>query len=151
WLQVRRLDVLDPTERQRLGAPPGAVYNVNLVRPTSGGALPMRRIFEDEQGNKIDQLDLWDYGYDARKRVWYRDTMQADRALVSSPYASFSIGTPMITLSAPLQRQVRGVVAADLKLDKFSDLVYAQRRMSRWTVISSWLTKPRWLMCRCST
>jgi adenylate cyclase len=53
WLQVRRLDVLDPTERQRLGAPPGAVYNVNLVRPTSGGALPMRRIFEDEQGNKI--------------------------------------------------------------------------------------------------
>jgi adenylate cyclase len=22
WLQVRRLDVLDPTERQRLGAPP---------------------------------------------------------------------------------------------------------------------------------
>ncbi|HWX32198.1 MAG TPA: hypothetical protein VNZ53_32805, partial [Steroidobacteraceae bacterium] len=81
WLQVRRLDVLDPTERQKLGAPPGAVYNVNLVRPTPGGALPMRRIFEDEQGNKIEQLDLWDYGYDARTRPWYRDTMQADRAL----------------------------------------------------------------------
>src|SRR5271168_5078432 len=135
WLQVRRLDDLDPTERQRLGVPPGAVYNVNLVRPTSGGALPMRRIFEDEQGNKIDQLDLWDYGYDARKRVWYRDTMQADRALVSSPYASFSIGTPMITVSAPLQRQVRGVVAADLKLDKFSDLVYAQRPGEHGTAI----------------
>jgi len=135
WLQVRRLDDLDPTERQRLGAPPGAVYNVNLVRPTSVGALPMRRIFEDEQGNKIDQLDLWDYGYDARKRVWYRDTMQADRALVSSPYASFSIGTPMITVSAPLRRQVRGVVAADLKLDKFSDLVYAQRPGEHGTAI----------------
>ena len=135
WLQVRRLDELDPTERERLGAPQGAVYNVNLVRPTSGGALPMRRIFEDEQGNKIDQLDLWDYGYDARKRVWYRDTMQADRALVSSPYASFSIGTPMITVSAPLQRQVRGVIAADLKLDKFSDLVYAQRPGEHGTAI----------------
>ena len=135
WLQVRRLDVLDPTERQKLGAPPGAVYNVNLVRPTSGGALPMRRIFEDEQGNKIEQLDLWDYGYDARKRVWYRDTMQADRALVSSPYASFSIGTPMITLSAPLHGHVRGVIAADLKLDKFSDLVYAQRPGEHGTAI----------------
>jgi len=135
WLQVRRLDELDPTERERLGAPQGAVYNVNLVRPTSGGALPMRRIFEDEQGNKIDQLDLWDYGYDARKRVWYRDTMQANRALVSSPYASFSIGTPMITVSAPLQRQVRGVIAADLKLDKFSDLVYAQRPGEHGTAI----------------
>src|SRR6202035_5886984 len=113
WLQVRRLDVLDPTERRRLEAPPGAVYNVNLVRPTSGGALPMRRIFEDEHGNKLEQLDLSNYGYDARERSWYRDTMQANRALGSSPYDSFSIGTPMITLSAPLQGHVRGVIAAD--------------------------------------
>src|SRR4029077_9631237 len=103
--------------------------------PTSGGALPMRRIFEDEQGNKIEKLDLLDYGYDARTRVWYRDTMQTDRALVSSPYASFSIGTPMITLSAPLHGHVRGVIAADLKLDKFSDLAYAQRPGEHGTVI----------------
>ena len=135
WLQVRRLDVLDPTERQKLGAPAGAVYNVNLVRPTSGGALPMRRIFEDEHGNKIEQLDLWDYGYDARTRSWYRDTMRADRALVSSPYASFSIGTPMITLSAPLRGQVRGVIATDLKLDKFSDWVHAQRPGEHGTAV----------------
>jgi adenylate cyclase len=135
WLQVRRLDVLDSTERQKLGAPAGAVYNINLVRPTPGGALPMRRIFEDGQGNKIGQLDLPDYGYDARKRVWYRDTMQTDRALVSSPYASFSIGTPMITLSAPLQGHVRGVIATDLKLDNFSDWVYAQRPGEHGTAI----------------
>jgi adenylate cyclase len=53
--------------------------------------------------------------------------MQSDRTLVSSPYASFSIETPMITLSAPLRGHVLGVIAADLKLDQFSDLVYAQR------------------------
>jgi adenylate cyclase len=135
WLQVRRVDVLTPTEQQKLGAPPGAVYDVNLVRPTPGGALPMRRIFQDEDGNTTAQLDLKDYGYDARKRVWYRDTMQADRALVSSPYASFSIGTPMITLSAPLHGHVRGVVAADLKLDKFSELVHEQRPGEHGTAI----------------
>ena len=135
WLQVRRLDVLRPVERQKLGAPEGAAYNINLVRPTSGGALPMRRIFEDEQGNKIDHLDLPDSDYDARTRAWYRDTMQADRALVSSPYASFSIGTPMITLSAPLHGHVRGVIAADLKLDKFSELVHAQRPGEHGTAI----------------
>ena len=33
----------------------------------------------------------------------------------------------MITLSAPLQGHVRGVIAADLKLDTFSDFVQAQR------------------------
>jgi adenylate cyclase len=135
WLQVRRLDVLGPVERQKLGAPEGAVYNINLVRPTSGGALPMRRIFEDEQGNEIGHLDLPNSDYDARTRAWYRDTMQADRALVSSPYASFSIGTPMITLSAPLHGHVRGVIAADLKLDKFSELAHAQRPGEHGTAI----------------
>jgi adenylate cyclase len=135
WLQVRRLDVLGPAEREKLGAPPGAVYNVNLVRPNSDGALPMRRIFEDEEGNKTGQLDLQDYGYDPRKRVWYRDTIQAGRALVSAPYASFSIGTAMITLSAPLHGHVRGVIAADLKLDRFSELVHAQRPGEHGTAI----------------
>src|SRR6516225_1867609 len=135
WLQVRRLDVLDQAERKKLGGPSSAVYNVNLVRPTSGGALPMHRIFQDEQGNKIDQLDIWDYGYDARTRPWYRDTMQADQALVSSPYLSFSIRTPMITLSAPLHGHARGVIAADLKLDKFSDFVYALRPGEHGTAI----------------
>jgi adenylate cyclase len=135
WLQVRRLDVLAPAERSKLGAPPGALWDVNLVRPTAGGALTMRRTFEDEQGNRIGQIDLPDYGYDARKRPWYLDTVNADRALVSSPYASFSIGTPMITLSAPLRGQARGVIAADLKLDKFSDLVYAQRPGEHGTAV----------------
>ena len=135
WLQVRLLDVLDPAERAKLKAPPGAVWDVNLVRPTAGGALPMRRTFEDERGNRIEQIDLPDYGYDARKRPWYLDTVNADRALVSSPYASFSISTPMITLSAPLHGQVRGVIAADLKLDKFSDLVYAQRPGEHGTAV----------------
>jgi len=135
WLQVRRLDTLDPAERRKLKAPLGAVYDVNLVRPNSGEAPPMRRVFEDEQGNKIEQLDLANYGYDPRKRDWYRDTMQSDRALVSSPYASFSIGTPMITLSAPLQGAVPGVIAGDLKLDKFGELVHAQRPGKHGTAI----------------
>ena len=135
WLQVRRLDVLDDAERRKLAAPPEAVYNVNLVRPISEGLIPMRRIFEDEHGNEIERLDLPDYGYDARERGWYRDTMQSNRPLVSSPYTSFSIDTPMITLSAPLQGRVRGVVAADLKLDKFSDLVQAQRPGQHGTAI----------------
>src|SRR3954452_10987190 len=127
WLQVRRVDDLDPTQRRRLEAPSGAVYNINLVRPTEGGHLPMRRVFEASDGGKIDQIDLWNYGYDVRERSWYRDTMQARRLRVSSPYTSFSIGTPMITLSAPLKGRVDGVIAADLKLDKFSDFVNAQR------------------------
>ena len=135
WLQVRRIDVLGVLEREKLGAPPGAIYNVNLVRPTSNGGLPMLRSFEDEQGNQLKRFELPEYGYDARKRVWYRNTMQSDRALVSSPYASFSITSPMITLSAPLRGQAQGVIAADLKLDKFSEFVQARRPGEHGTAI----------------
>lgn len=127
WLQVRRIGDLNDEQRGRLRATPDASIAINLVRPTPSGELPMRRIFEDQQGNEVGQLDLWRYGYDARKRPWYHETMKADRPLVSSPYLAFSIGAPVITVSAPLRGKVPGVLAADLKLDTFSDFVQAQR------------------------
>src|SRR6476660_5713924 len=127
WLQVRRIGDLSNEQRGKLRATPEANIAINLVRPTPGGDLPMRRIFEDQQGNQVGQLDLWKYGYDARKRPWYRETMKADRSLASSPYLAFSIGAPVITVSAPLRGKVPGVIAADLKLDTFGDFVQAQR------------------------
>jgi adenylate cyclase len=127
WLQVRRIGELNDEQRGRLRATAGATTAINLIRPSPSGELPMRRIFEDEQGNEVGQLDLWKYGYDARKRSWYRETMKADRSRVSSPYLAFSIGAPVITVSAPLRGKVPGVLAADLKLDTFSEFVQAQR------------------------
>jgi adenylate cyclase len=103
WLQVRRIGELTDEQRGRLRATPGATTAINLVRPSPSGELPMRRIFEDEQGNEVGQLDLWKYGYDARKRPWYRETMKADRSRVSSPYLAFSIGAPVITLARPCE------------------------------------------------
>jgi adenylate cyclase len=127
WLQMRPLYHLNDEQRTKLKAPADAALGISLIRPTPGGALPMRRVFEDQQGNELEQQDLWKYGYDPRVRFWYVDTIKANRALISSPYVAFSIGAPVITLSAPLRGKVRGVVAADLKLDDFSDFVYAQR------------------------
>jgi adenylate cyclase len=95
----------------------------------------MRRIFEDEKGNKLEQLDLWEYGYDPRERPWYVSTMKAGRPVVSSPYVAFSIGAPLISISAPLKGSVRGVIAADLKLDDFSNFVEAQRPGEHGTII----------------
>ena len=83
WLQVRRISELNDEQRGRFRATPGATIAINLVRPTPSGELPMRRIFEDQQGNEVGQLDLWKYGYDARKRPWYRETDE------SRPIAGF--------------------------------------------------------------
>src|SRR4029077_5818848 len=83
WLEVRRTSDLNEEQRERLRATPRADIAIDLVRPSPGGELPMRRIFEDRQGNDVGQLDLWKYGYDARKRPWYPETIKADRSLVS--------------------------------------------------------------------
>jgi len=128
WLQMRLLSELNDEQRERLRATmAGADIAINLVRPTEGGELPMRRIFEDREGDKVGQLDLWKYGYDPRTRFWYRTTMATDRPFISSPYLAFTIAAPVITVSAPLRGKVRGVLAADLKLDNFSKFVQAQR------------------------
>jgi adenylate cyclase len=128
WLQVRLLSELNDAQRARLRATMvGADIAINLVRPTESGELPMRRIFEDREGDQVGQLDLWKYGYDPRTRFWYRNTIAAGRPLISSPYLAFTIGAPVITVSAPLHGKVRGVLAADLKLDNFSNFVQAQR------------------------
>lgn len=127
WLQARRINGLTDEQRERLRAPANADIAINLIRPTAAGELPLRRIFQDKQGDEIGEIDLWAYGYDARRRPWYWATMQADRPYVSEPYLSFSIGAPVITVSAPLRGKVAGVIAADLKLDTFSEFVHAQR------------------------
>src|SRR5262245_28468209 len=61
WLQVRRIDELNDDQLGMLRATPRATVAINLIRPAAGGELPMRRIFEDQQGNEVGQLDLWKY------------------------------------------------------------------------------------------
>jgi adenylate cyclase len=135
WLQVRRISDLGEDQRERLRAPANADIAISLVRPTPAGDLPMRRLFQDRQGNEVGEIDLWKYGYDARKRSWYWQTMRSDRPYVSAPYLSFSIGAPVITVSAPLRGKVPGVIAVDLKLDTFSEFVQAQRPGEHGTVM----------------
>jgi adenylate cyclase len=135
WLQVRRVEDLNATERLRLQVPGGTAFIINLVFPTASGELPMRRFFYSADGNKIEQIVLWNYGYDPRTRDWYHDTSESDQPLVSAPYMSFSLGTPMITLSAPLRGKAKGVVAIDLKLDTYSEFVKRTRPGEHGTTI----------------
>ena len=50
WLQMRPLYHLNDEQRTTLRVPAGAAYGISLIRPTPTGALPMRRVFEDQQG-----------------------------------------------------------------------------------------------------
>src|SRR4029078_3293581 len=56
WLQVRRISDLTEEQRERLRAPANAEIAINLIRPTAAGDLPMRRLFQDKEGNEIDEI-----------------------------------------------------------------------------------------------
>ena len=120
WLQVQRLEGMDAEQRERLHAPANAAFAIALIRPTATGELPTRRVFEDRDGNQIAQFDIWRRGYDARKRGWYINASKTEQLAISQPYLSFSLAVPMVTISAPLQGRVQGVVGLDLKLDSYS-------------------------------
>jgi adenylate cyclase len=130
--QVRRLDDLDPAQRRRLEASQ-CLYNVNLVRPTAGGALPMRRIFEDERGNKIEQpiCGITATTHESDRGIAIRCRQSG---LSFRPLPLVQHRAPMITLSARCRGR-RGVIAADIKLDKFSDFVEAQRPGEHGTAV----------------
>jgi adenylate cyclase len=119
WLQMRLLSELNDEQRERLRATmAGADIAINLVRPTESGELPMRRIFEDREANKVGQFDLWKYGYDPRTRFWYRTTI--DRPLISSPYLAFTIGLPLSPSAHPC-----GVKCAACLLPILSSIISA--------------------------
>ena len=127
FLQTQPLGLLRDAQRERLQAPDDAVYAISLIRPTPEGALPMRRLFQDRDGKEIQRLNLPAYGFDPRERPWYASARRSRRVQLSSPYVAFGTGAPVITLSMALQGKVRGVAAADLKLDDFSDFVNSHR------------------------
>ena len=135
WLQLRGVADLDESERQRLGAPSGTTSIISLVHPEDADGLPLRRVFLNAENDRIGQIDPSDYRYDVRKRPWYQETLRANRAVVSSPYVDVITGAPVITLSTPLRGAARGVIGANLKLDAFGDLVYAQRPGMHGTAI----------------
>src|ERR1700712_866173 len=56
WLQVRRISDLTEEQRERLRAPANADIAISLIRPAAGGELPLRRIFQDKQGNEIEEI-----------------------------------------------------------------------------------------------
>lgn len=120
WLQVERLEGLDGSQRERVGGPPNAAFGITMTRWVDGKELPTRRVFQDEAGNRVGQMDIPPRGYDARQRGWYTGARKAGHLITSAPYLSFNLRVPMLTFSAPVNGRASGVVGVDLKLDSYS-------------------------------
>jgi adenylate cyclase len=120
WLQVERLDGLSAVQRERVGGPADAAFAITTTRWVDGRELPTRRVFQDNAGHLLEQVDVPPRGYDARKRNWYIDARKIGHLITSTPYLSFNLRVPMITFSTPVNGSIPGVVGLDLKLDSYS-------------------------------
>jgi adenylate cyclase len=127
WLQVQRLKGLDEEQFKRAQAPGAAEFATTMTDPSLAENNQTQRLFEDKEGNQTIRRSSFKRGYDPRQRDWYLSAQATQALVISSPYVSYGLGVPMLTLSAPLQGRARGVAGADLKLDTFSAYADAQK------------------------
>ena len=91
---------------RQAAAPANSDIVINLVRPTAAGDLPMRRIFQDRQGNEV-----------GRSICGTVDTTSANgpgtgndeigQGLCNAALSCLQHRAPVITVSAPLRGKVR--------------------------------------------
>src|SRR6185312_3381226 len=65
--------------------------------------------------------------YDPRKRPWYVEAFKDGKTLLTGPYIFYATGEPGYTLRIPLKEGRRGVVAGDILLNRFEDMLGQQR------------------------
>lgn len=94
-----------------------------------------------EQGDMLQSyppVKLSD-SYDPRQRPWYKQVKAAGGAIVTPPYPRASTGELVVTLAAPMQTALTGVVAADVTLTTLVDSLL--RLETRWPS-ELWLVGP---------
>ena len=75
--------------------------------------------------------------YDPTARPWYKQAQQANKLIITQPYPRSSTGEMVITVAAPLQNGMTGVVAGDVTLTKLINTLLVME--TRWRS-ELWLT-----------
>lgn len=75
--------------------------------------------------------------YDPTARPWYQQARQANKLIITQPYPRSSTGERVITVAAPLQNGMDGVVAGDVTLTELINTLLSME--TRWNS-ELWLT-----------
>ena len=75
--------------------------------------------------------------YDPTARPWYKQAQQANKLIITQPYPSSSTGELVVTVAAPMQNGMGGVVAGDVTLTQLIKTLLMME--TRWTS-QLWLT-----------
>ncbi|MCK1391117.1 adenylate/guanylate cyclase domain-containing protein [Bradyrhizobium sp. 1] len=121
------MDVIDrakPAFRAGLNVDEDAAFRLVLISRTAGAAPVTQYLSE----NLIQVAEVAGPGsYDPRQRPWYVEAFKNDKTLLTGPYVFYATGEPGYTLRTPLKEGRRGVVAGDVLLNRFEDMLAQQK------------------------
>ena len=121
------MDVIDrakPAFRAGLRTDEDAAFRLVVISRTSGSPPVTQYLSE----NLIAVAEVpGPTGYDPRQRPWYVEAFKNDKTLLTGPYVFFATGEPGYTLRTPLKEGRRGVVAGDVLLNRFEDMLAEQK------------------------
>lgn len=121
------MDVIDrakPAFRESLKVDADAAFRL-VVMSRTAGASPVTQYLSE---NLIQVGEVaGPVGYDPRQRPWYVEAFRNAKTLLTGPYVFYATGEPGYTLRTPLKEGRRGVVAGDLLLNRFEDMLADQK------------------------
>ena len=121
------MDVIDrakPAFRAGLRTDEDAAFRLVVISRTSGSPPVTQYLSE----NLIAVAEVpGPTGYDPRQRPWYVEAFKNDKTLLTGPYVFYATGEPGYTLRTPLKEGRRGVVAGDVLLNRFEDMLAEQK------------------------
>ncbi|WP_246563598.1 cache domain-containing protein [Bradyrhizobium liaoningense] len=124
FIEMDVIDRANSTFRAGLNVDEDAVFRLVVISRTAG-AKPVTQFLSE---NLIQVAEAaGPAAYDPRQRPWYVEAFKNDKTLLTGPYIFYATGEPGYTLRSPLREGRRGVVAGDVLLNRFEDMLAQQK------------------------
>ena len=126
FLEMDVIDRARPQFRSSLGVDEDAVFRVVIISRTGASATSPVTVYLSENLIPVAETRA-PTTYDPRLRPWYIDAFKDEKTLLTGPYVFFATGQPGYTLRTTLKEGRRGVVAADLLLNRLEQMLGDQK------------------------
>ncbi|MCK1445778.1 adenylate/guanylate cyclase domain-containing protein [Bradyrhizobium sp. 48] len=124
FIEMDVIDRAQPSFRKGLNVDEDAAFRLVVISRTAGAAPVTQYLSE----NLIQVAEVaGPASYDPRQRPWYVEAFKNDKTLLTGPYVFYATGEPGYTLRTPLREGRRGVIAGDLLLNRFEDMLAEQK------------------------
>jgi adenylate cyclase len=126
FLEMDVIDRAKPGFRASLNVDEDAAFRLVIISRTGSAAVSPVTVYLSENLIQVGESKA-DTTYDPRRRPWYIEAFKDQQTLLTGPYVFFATGQPGYTLRTTLKEGRRGVVAADLLLNRLEQILADQR------------------------